>query len=112
MSEGNNVFQVIGQIGDDYEKAKKLANYWKSGNKENREKEKERARELKARECAIIENFKKVWVSMIITTILIQIFFSKIVLWCGIQGDFIEFAIITGIAIVLNAIIGVIIYCS
>lgn len=44
VSEGNNVFQVIGQIGDDYEKAKKLANYWKPGNKENREKEKERAR--------------------------------------------------------------------
>lgn len=92
------------------QKAKEIINYWSVFNTTQREKDKAELQRIKNQEQTLIRHHKLLWLFIILTTVLLHVFFNKIVLLCGVQNDFLKFALITDFDVVINFIVGAIIF--
>ena len=96
---------------DTARKGKKLLDYWSPANSEQRRQEEQQAKEWRYKEYTLQENFKILWIFMIIFAILEIIFFGKVGLWLGITNGMLVFLILGGGFIVITLIFAMILFC-
>jgi len=95
---------------DTARKGKKLLDYWTPANSEQRKQEEQQAKEWRHKEYTLQENFRILWIFMIIFAILEIIFFGKVGVWLGIDNAIIIFFMLGGAFILSTLVFAIVLF--
>ena len=94
----------------DARQAKRIFDYWRPSNSEQREQIEQEVKEWEHKKYLLEENFKILWVFMVIFALVGLILFRKIGIWLAISNGMLVCLILVGFFIIASLIFATIIF--